>query len=376
MPRSEYVSERRGQDTRGSMTVLVRLARASGAAVLLLALGTAAASHVVPWHVLALGACALVGGFWRPAQALPWVLAVVPWGERLAPVPVRASEFVLWAFLAGLCLRLAERPAPASPWVRRLAVPALLFLGVAVVSWMRLELQQPGVPGWPAAAASILRLVPADYLVTAGRAPYTAAMLQVALAVSMFLVVVGLARRDVAVPGRVLFSVAAAGLLAAVLSVVAVPVVYFTTGDWNEIDRYISVDAVARRLPSERRQRRGLAVRPGGAALTGSGTCGPRRAHRVARGAGGARCGAVDERIACRHDCRRGRRGRVGRRRVAREPRAGCAAIVAASARCMRRRGDRGPHGIRFAWAVLRPQPAVPASRSAFAASSCRRALA
>jgi hypothetical protein len=34
--------------SRGSMTVLVRLARASGAAVLLLALGTAAASHVVP----------------------------------------------------------------------------------------------------------------------------------------------------------------------------------------------------------------------------------------------------------------------------------------------------------------------------------------
>jgi len=223
------------------MTVLVRLARASGAAVLLLALGTAAASHVVPWHVLALGACALVGGFWRPAQALPWVLAVVPWGERLAPVPVRASEFVLWAFLAGLCLRLTERPAPAAPWVRRLAVPALLFLGVAVVSWMRVELQQPGVPGWPAAGASILRLVPADYLVTAGRAPFTAAMLQVALAVSVFLVVVGLARRDVAVPGRVLFSVAAAGLLAAVLSVVAVPVIYFTTGDWNEIDRYISV---------------------------------------------------------------------------------------------------------------------------------------
>ena len=120
-------------------------------------------------------------------------------------------------------------------------MPALLFLGVAVVSWMRVELQQPGVPGWPAAGASILRLVPADYLVTAGRAPYTAAMLQVALGVSMFLVVVGLARRDVAVPGRVLFSVAAAGLLAAVLSVVAVPVVYFTTGDWNEIDRYISV---------------------------------------------------------------------------------------------------------------------------------------
>src|SRR6185503_13070317 len=112
---------------RGSMTALVRLARAGGAAVLLLALGTAAVSGVVPWYVLALGACALVGGFWRPAQALPWVLVAVPWGERLAAVPVRASELVLWAFLAGLCLRLTGRPVPAAPWARRVAVPALLF---------------------------------------------------------------------------------------------------------------------------------------------------------------------------------------------------------------------------------------------------------
>jgi len=222
------------------MTALVRLARAGGAAVLLLALGTAAVSGVVPWYVLALGACALVGGFWRPAQALPWVLVAVPWGERLAAVPVRASELVLWAFLAGLCLRLTERPVPAAPWVRRVAVPALLFLLISVVSWMRVELHQPGVPGWPGAAVSLLRLMPADYLVTAGRARHTATMLQVVLAVSIFLVVPRLARRDAALPGRVLFSVAAGGLVAAVLSVVAVPLTYFTTGDWNEIDRYIS----------------------------------------------------------------------------------------------------------------------------------------
>jgi O-antigen ligase len=99
------------------------------------------------------------------------------------------------------------------------------------------ELAQPGVSGW----LHLLRLVPSDYLVTAGRAPHTAAMLQVALAVTVFLVVPGLARRDPAVPRHVLFSVAAVGLVAAVLSVVAVPVIYFTTGDWNEIDRYISV---------------------------------------------------------------------------------------------------------------------------------------
>src|SRR6187551_1367003 len=167
------------RQSRGSMTALVRLARASGAAVLLLALGTAAVSNVVPWYVLALGACALVGGLWRPAQALPWVLVAVPWGERLAAVPVRASELMLWAFLAGLCLRLTERPAPAAPWVRRVAAPALLFLAISIVSWMGVELQQPRMPGWPAAAVSLLRVVPADYLVTAGRARHTATMLQV-----------------------------------------------------------------------------------------------------------------------------------------------------------------------------------------------------
>lgn len=226
------------QDTEDSMTAVVRLARAIGAAVLLLALGTAAASPAVPWPALAIGVCALLGGAWRPGLALPLVLAVVPWGERLAAVPVRASELVLWAFVAGWCLRLTEGPV-SGPRLRRAAVPALLFLAVVIASWMRVELQQPAVPGWPG-VSSLLRLVPADYLVTAGRAPHTAAMLQVALAVAVFLAVPGLARRDPAVPRRVLFSVAAAGLLAAVLSVVAVPVIYFTTGDWNEIDRYIS----------------------------------------------------------------------------------------------------------------------------------------
>ncbi len=211
--------------------------------MLLLALGTAAASHMVPWPVLVLGLCALAGGLWHPARALPWVLAVVPWGERLAHVPVRASELVLWAFFAGLCLRITEPRAPSSGRLHRAALPALVFLGVVVVSWVRVQLHQPGMPGWPdwSWAVQVLPLVPADYLVTAGRAPHTAAMLQIALAVAVFILVPSLARRDSAVPRRVLLSVAASGLLAAALSVVAVPVIYFTTGDWNEIDRYISV---------------------------------------------------------------------------------------------------------------------------------------
>jgi O-antigen ligase len=223
------------------MTWLVRVARAGGAAVLLVALGTAVASRVVPWPVLVLGAGALVGGLWRPALALPWVLAAMPWGERLAPVPVRASELVMWAFWAGLCLRVTEPRLPASAFWRRLAWPALLFAGVVIASWVRVELQQPGAAAGASAAFTLLRLVPSDYLVTAGRAPHTAAMLQAVLGAAVFLIVPALARRDPAVPRQVLFAVAVAGLAAAVLTVVAVPVIYLSTGDWNEIDRYISV---------------------------------------------------------------------------------------------------------------------------------------
>jgi hypothetical protein len=84
-----------------------------------------------------------------------------------------------------------------------------------------------------------LRPVPADYLVTAGRAPHTAAALQALLGVAVFAAVWALARRHAAFIRQALVGIAASGLVTATASVVAVPAIYWATGDYNEIERYI-----------------------------------------------------------------------------------------------------------------------------------------
>jgi len=222
------------------VTATASVARVGCAAALLYALGTAAASGIVPWPVLVLAAAALVGGAWRPVAALPFVLAVVPWGERLAAVPVRGSEAVLWAFVAGWCLRVGES-RPDTVQDRGLARPVLMFVALVVLSWVRVTLAQVTLVAPWARAVAVLRLLPADYLVTAGRDPQTAAALQWLLAAVVFLLTAHLVRRDAELPRRVLVATALSAVAAAVATIVSVPVTYFTTGDWNEIDRYISV---------------------------------------------------------------------------------------------------------------------------------------
>jgi O-antigen ligase len=220
-------------------TATPRVARVCCAAALLYALGTAAATGIVPWPVLMLAAAALVGGAWRPVAALPVVLAVVPWGERLAAVPVRGSEAVLWAFVAGWCLRVNEsRPDAAQD--RGLARPVLVFVALVALSWVRVTLAEVTLVAPWARAVAVLRLVPADYLVTAGRDPQTAAALQWLLAAVVFLLTAHLVRRDAELPRRVLVATALSAVAAAAATIVSVPVTYFTTGDWNVIERYIS----------------------------------------------------------------------------------------------------------------------------------------
>jgi len=219
-------------------TATARVARVGCAAALLYALGTAAATGIVPWPVLVLASAALVGGAWFPLTALPWVLAIVPWGERLAAVPVRASEAVLWAFVAGWCLRITDS-RPDTGRDSGLARPVLVLAALVVISWVRVMLDDvtPTAP-WPRAAA-VLQLVPVDYLVTAGRDMRTTAAAQWLLAAVVFLLTAHLVRRDAGLPRRVLMATALSAVAAAAAGIVAVPVTYFTTGDWNEIDRYI-----------------------------------------------------------------------------------------------------------------------------------------
>ena len=83
--------------------------------------------------------------------------------------------------------------------------------------------------------------MPADYLVTAGRDPHTAAAVLLLLSVAVYVGTLALSRQEPALPRRVLFVVALSGLLAAAASVVAVPITYLTTGDFNEVLRYVVI---------------------------------------------------------------------------------------------------------------------------------------
>ncbi|HEY6506723.1 MAG TPA: O-antigen ligase family protein, partial [Vicinamibacterales bacterium] len=65
--------------------------------------------------------------------------------------------------------------------------------------------------------------------------------LQWLLAGVVFGLTAHLVRRDADLPRQVLVATALSVIAAAAASIVAVPVNYFVTGDWNEIDRYISV---------------------------------------------------------------------------------------------------------------------------------------
>jgi O-antigen ligase len=215
--------------------------RLAAALVLLIASCTAAISGVAPWWMTALAAGLVAAAVWRPSLAFVAVVALAPWGERLAAVPVRATEILLFAFLAGwaLSLRSATRLRPAR--VEAL-LPALAFAVVVAVSWGRLALDRAaGQPGWTA-----LRLVPSDYLVTAGRDPHTAAAVLMLLGVAVYAAAFALSRRDPALPRRVLLAVAVSGVVTAAASVIAVPVVYLQTGDFNEVLRYVVVTTRSR----------------------------------------------------------------------------------------------------------------------------------
>lgn len=215
--------------------VIVSLTRVATAAVLLVALHGAVTSRAMPWWVTALTAAVFGLALWRPGISLITVVSLAPWGERLAAVPVRAAEMLLVAFLAGWAIRLRPRAAAREPVMGDWLGPAVGFAMVTVISWARVAYARSlDASWWPA-----LRLLPADYLVTAGRDPETAAAWLILLSVVVYAAAVVLARQDPALPRRLLLAVVFSGLAAAVASVVAVPVTYLMTGDFNEVLRYV-----------------------------------------------------------------------------------------------------------------------------------------
>jgi len=217
-----------------------RALRIAGAVWLLQALVTAVLSPIVPWWLSAFAGVIFVGALVRPGWALPALLAVVPWGARVAEVPIRASELVTCAFLAGawLCptmpLRLSRDDSRAT------VLPGALYAVVAVVSWMRLTASNATAAGW-AGVLDLGRLLPSDYLVAAGRDPHTAAAVQIVVGVALMLTVAALVEAGHRLPRRIAVVLALGASVAAAATLVAVPVRYWMSGDWNEVIRYFVV---------------------------------------------------------------------------------------------------------------------------------------
>jgi hypothetical protein len=192
-------------------------------------------STVVPLWLAVAALCLFVGALLRPNWALLVFLLLAPWGARMAGVPVRATELLGFACLAGRLLRVDRSLDEDGSW-RGAVVPAALYGLLAVVSWARLEFGGSDVMGWPGIvdAAQHLR----EYLIVAGRDPHAAAMVQILFGVGVALAVASAASRDEWFGGRVVWVVVGGALVAAAATVVAVPVRYWLTGDANELVRY------------------------------------------------------------------------------------------------------------------------------------------
>lgn len=215
--------------------------RAAVAAALLALLAPTITSPFVPWWLTALAAGVLGAALWRPAFAILLAVALAPLGERLGAVPVRATEILLFAFFAGWALRLRDRPRVEPMRHAGVLAPALAFAAVVALSWGRLALARvPGGQPWSALSGL------SDYLVTAGRDPHTAAAMLLLLGVAVFSAAVVLARLEPELPRRLILVVACSGLAAAVASVLAVPITYLATGDFNEVLRYLVVSTRSR----------------------------------------------------------------------------------------------------------------------------------
>ncbi len=194
----------------------------------------------MPWWLSAAAGVVLALSLWRPEWALLVVLAAAPWGARLAGVPIRATEYLALAFLAGWLVRVDKSMQWSGASARAAALPAALYGVLAAVSWARLALAASTQQGW-ARALDGLRLLPADYLTTAGRDPHTAAAVQILLGIGVCFAVSTLVARDRRVGSAVLIVVAAGGAVAAAATLVAVPVRYWLTNDVNELIRYFVI---------------------------------------------------------------------------------------------------------------------------------------
>jgi O-antigen ligase len=214
-------------------TLAAHALRVVGALGLLLVCWTAAVSPAVPVELALAAVVVFLVALVQPQWGMLAALAVAPWGARLAGVPVRASEFLVYAALAGWLLRVDGARYRVG---RTVTLAGLAYVALALVSWTRLEYLGSDERGWPGVWSAIRGLD--SYLIVAGRDPHTAALMQILLGIGLALAVATVSAERQRFARQVCVVVASGALLAAAATVIAVPIRYYASGDWNEVIRY------------------------------------------------------------------------------------------------------------------------------------------
>lgn len=157
--------------------------------------GLAAAAPELP-RVCAVAAAVILGlTAWRPGAGLLLVVGLAPAGALFAPPPARAAELFAWAFLAGWLLRL-WRPLTTTDWPRAVLIPAGLY-GVAVIaSWLAQAISGSAGVSSSAMPLFLLQSIPQDYLILSSPEGTTAAVLQIATGIALFLAALGVTREE------------------------------------------------------------------------------------------------------------------------------------------------------------------------------------
>lgn len=132
---------------------------------------------------------------WQPRWGLALAAALAPAGALLAAAPARAAELFAWAFLAGWLLRV-WRPLAVTSWPRTMTIPAALYGGALVASWVSLTMAGAAGVAPLALPQFLLQSIPRDHLIFSSPEAETWTLLYSLTGIAVLIASVGIARDD------------------------------------------------------------------------------------------------------------------------------------------------------------------------------------
>ena len=157
--------------------------------------GTAIVAPELPPFCAAAALVILAMTLWQPRWGLALTAALAPAGALFAAAPTRATELFAWALLAGWLLRL-WRPLSGARWPRAVTIPAALYCGALVASWLSLTIA--GAAGVPPLALPqfLLQSIPRNHLMFSSPEAHTWTLLHCLTGIGVFMAAIGITRED------------------------------------------------------------------------------------------------------------------------------------------------------------------------------------